>query len=104
MGKETVTQVQEACRIPYRINPGRNMLKHTVIKLTKIKDRENMKINKGKATNNIQGNVHKIISRFFRRNSAGQKGVWPYNINDIFKVIIGKNLQPRLPSKALYCG
>ena len=28
------------------------MLKYTVIKLTKIKDRENMKINKGKATNN----------------------------------------------------
>ena len=27
-GKETVTQVQEAQRVPYRINPRRNMLRH----------------------------------------------------------------------------
>ena len=40
MGKETVTQVQEAQRVPDRINPMRNMLRHIVIKLTKIKDKE----------------------------------------------------------------
>ena len=40
VGKETVTQVQEAKRVPYRINPRRNMQRHIVIKLTKIKDRE----------------------------------------------------------------
>ena len=34
MGKETVTQVQEAQRLPGRINPRRNTPKHTVIKLT----------------------------------------------------------------------
>ena len=40
MGKEIVTRVQEAQRVPGRINPRRNMPKHIVIKLTKIKDIE----------------------------------------------------------------
>ena len=40
LGKETVTQVQEAQRVPYRINSKRNIPRHTVIKITKIKDKE----------------------------------------------------------------
>ena len=40
MGKETVTQVQEAQRVSDRINPRRNMPRHKVIKMTKIKDKE----------------------------------------------------------------
>ena len=40
MGKEIVTQVQEARRVPYRINPRRNMPRHIAIKLAKIKDKE----------------------------------------------------------------
>ena len=39
MGKEIVNQVQEAQRVPGRINP-RNTLSHVVIKLTKIKDKD----------------------------------------------------------------
>ena len=39
IGKEIVNQVQEAQRVPGRINPRRNTLRHTVIKLTKIKDK-----------------------------------------------------------------
>ena len=42
MGKEIATQVQEAQRVPYRINPRRNMLRHIVIKLAKIKDKEKL--------------------------------------------------------------
>ena len=38
MGKEIVSQVQEAQRVPGRINPRRNTLRHIVIKQTKIKD------------------------------------------------------------------
>ena len=37
MKKEIVNQVQEAQRVPYRINPRRNMLRHILIKLTKTK-------------------------------------------------------------------
>ena len=42
MGKEIATQVQEAQRVQGRINPRRNMLRHIVIKLTKIKDKEKL--------------------------------------------------------------
>ena len=40
MGNEIVNQVQEAQRVPGRINPRRNTPRHSVIKLTKIKDRD----------------------------------------------------------------
>ena len=38
--KEIVNQVQEAQRVPYRINPKRNMARHILIKFTKIKHKE----------------------------------------------------------------
>ena len=56
MRKKIVNQVQEVQRVPYRINRRRNMLRHILIKLTKIKDIEYVKSSKGKATNDIQGN------------------------------------------------
>ena len=40
VGKELVNQVQEAQRIPGRINPRRNTLRCVVIKLTKIKNKD----------------------------------------------------------------
>ena len=59
MGKEIVNQVQGAQRVPGRINSRRNAPRHIVITLIKIKEEEkNIKSNKGKATNNIQGNFH----------------------------------------------
>ena len=39
MEKEPLTQIQEAQRVPYKINPRRNTPRHILIKLTKIKDR-----------------------------------------------------------------
>ena len=42
MGKEIATQVQEAQRVPYRINPRRNTPRHILIKLSKIKYKENI--------------------------------------------------------------
>ena len=56
MRKETLTQVQEAQRIPHRINPRRNTPRHILIKLTKIRFKDKIltagrekqqKINKG---------------------------------------------------------
>ena len=40
MGMETLTQIQEAQRVPHKINPRRNTSRHIFIKLTKIKDKE----------------------------------------------------------------
>ena len=42
MGKEIATQVQEAQRVVYKINPRRNMTRHIVIKLAKIEDKEKL--------------------------------------------------------------
>ena len=38
--KEIVNQVQEAQRVPYRINPRRNTARHILIKLTKTNTRK----------------------------------------------------------------
>ena len=63
MGKEIVNQLQEAQRVPHRINPRRNMPRLILIKLSKIKYKEkNIKSSKGKTTNNIQGNPRKVNS------------------------------------------
>ena len=42
MGKEIVTEVEEVQRVLGRINPRRNMMRHIIIKLTKIKDNEKL--------------------------------------------------------------
>ena len=58
MGKESLTQIQEAQRVPYRINPRRNTPRHLLLKLSNIKVKEQIL----KATNNIQGTPHKVLS------------------------------------------
>ena len=55
MGKETLTQVEEAENIPHRINPKRNTGRQILIKLITIKKKKKIV----KATNNIQRNLHK---------------------------------------------
>ena len=40
MGSEIVTQVQETQRVPNRINPRGNTPRHILIKLTKIRHKE----------------------------------------------------------------
>ena len=40
MENEIVNQVQEVQRVPYRINPRRNMPRHILIKLTNTKHKE----------------------------------------------------------------
>ena len=40
MGKKIITQVQETQRVPNRINPRRNTPRHILIKLTKVKHKE----------------------------------------------------------------
>ena len=40
MEKEIVSQASEAQRVPYRINPRRNMPRHILSELTKTKHKE----------------------------------------------------------------
>ena len=53
MGKERVNQVQEAQRVPYRINPRRNTPRHIKSNYQKLNTKKNLKSSKEKATNNI---------------------------------------------------
>jgi len=57
VGKEIATQVQEAERVPNRINPRQNTPRHILIKLTKIKNKEQIL----KATKEKQRITHKGI-------------------------------------------
>ena len=67
MGKEIVNQVQEAQRVLVGINPRRNTPRHTVIKLTKIKDRDKIL----KATRELPSSYQLILNR----NDTSQKGM-----------------------------
>ena len=58
MGKDIVNQVQEAQRVPGKINPRKNTLRHIVIKMTKIKDKDKIL----KATRVKQQTAYKGIS------------------------------------------
>ena len=57
MEKEIVNQVQEAQRVPYGINPRRNMPRHTN-QINKRLNAKNIKSCKRKAISNIQGKPH----------------------------------------------
>ena len=63
MGKEIITQVEEIQRVPNRINPRQNTPRHLLIKLTKIKHKEQiLKAAREKTTNNAQVDSHRITA------------------------------------------
>ena len=63
VGKEIVNQVQEAQRVPYRINSRRNMPTHIVIKLSKITGKEKiLKAAREKQQITYNGMPHKVKS------------------------------------------
>ena len=92
MGKEIATQVQEAQRVPYRINPRRNMPRHILIELTKIKHKEKIL----KATREKQQKAYKGIPIRLTADISAETVQARREWEDIFKVMKGKNLQPRL--------
>ena len=56
MGKEIATQVLETQRVPNRINPRQNTRRHILIKLAKIKHKE--QILKAARERHMYPNVH----------------------------------------------
>ena len=95
MEKEIVNQVQEAQRAPGMINLRKNTLRHIVIKLTKIKDKD--KILKATPTTTTKRQItYKEtsirLSADFSTETLQARREW----HDIFEVMKGKNLQPRI--------
>ena len=92
MEKEIVNQVQEAQRVPYRINPRRNMPRHILIKLTKTKHKERiLKAAREKQQVIYKGNPIRLTADLSAATLQARRE-WLF----IFKVLKGKNLQPRL--------
>ena len=90
--KEIVNQVQEAQRVPYRINPRRNMPRHILIKITKTKHKERIL----KAARKKQQVTYKGNPICFPADLSAETLQARREQQDIFKVLKGKNLQPRL--------
>ena len=92
MVKEIATKVQEAQRVPGRISPRRNTPRHIVIKFAKIKDKKKL----SKATREKRQITYKgtpiRLTVDFSAEILQVRRKW----HDIFKVMKGKNLQPRL--------
>ena len=78
MEKETVNQVQEAQKVPYRINPRRNTPRHVLIKLTKTKHKERiLKAAREKQQVTYKGNPI-CLTADLSAETAGQKGMAGY--------------------------
>ena len=92
MGKEIVNQVLEAQRVPYRINSRRNTPRHILIKLSKIKYKENIL----KAAREKQQITHKGIPIRLTSDLSAETLQARKDCQDIRKVMKEKNLQPRL--------
>ena len=92
MEKEIVNQVHEAQRVPYRINPRRNTPKHILIKLIETKHKERiLKTAREKKQVSYKGNTIRLTADLSAETLQARRE-W----QDIFKVLKGKNLQPRL--------
>ena len=100
MGKEIHTQVQETQRAPNRNNPRQNTPRHILIKLMKIKQKENIL----KAAREKQQIIHKGIPIRITADLSIETLQARRKWQDIFKVLKEKNLQPRLlyPAKTSF--
>ena len=92
LGKEIVNQVQEAHRFQYRIKPKRNMPRHILIKWTKIKHKERILKAAREKQQATQRRNHIWLTSDLSAETLQARREW----QDIFKVLKGKNLQPRL--------
>ena len=82
-------EIQEAQRVPNKLDPKRNTPRHTIIKLPKIKDRI-LKATRGQETVNYKGVPIRLSADFSKQTL--QARVW----KEVFEVMKSKDLYPRL--------
>ena len=92
MEKELVNQIQEAQRVPYRINSRINMPRHILIKLTKTKNKERI----SKAVREKQLVTYKRNPIHLTADLSAETLQARREWQDIFKVRKGENLRQRL--------
>ena len=91
MLKETVNQAHWTQRGPGRINPRRNKPRHTVIKLTITKDKDKLLKTREKWQMTYKGILIRLSADFPTETLQTRR-----ERHDIFKVMKGKKLQPRI--------
>ena len=85
-------EVQEAQRIPQKLDPRRNTPRHIIIKLPKIKDKERiLEAARGKDRVTYKGVPMRQSAGFSKETLQARRG-W----KEVSKVMKGKDLHPRL--------
>ena len=84
--------VQEAQRVPKKLDPKRNTPRHIIINLPKIKDKERiLKAAREKETLTYKGVPIRLAADFSKETLQARKD-W----KEVFQVMKGKDLLPRL--------
>ena len=87
-------EVQEAQRVPKKLNPKRNTPRHIIIKLPKIKDKERiLKATRGKERVTYKGLPIRLSADFSKETLQERRG-W----KEVFEVMKGKDPHLRLLS------
>ena len=85
-------EVQEAQRVPKKLDPRKHTLRHIIITLAKMKDKERiLKAARGKETVTYKGLPIKLSADFSNETLQARKG-W----KEVFEIMKGKDLHPRL--------
>ena len=85
-------EVQEAQRVPKKLDPRRNTPRHIIITLPKMKQKERiLEAAIEKDTVTYKGFPIRLSADFSKENFQARRG-W----QDVFKVMKGKDLHPRL--------
>ena len=85
-------EVQEAQRVPKKLNPRRNTPRHIIITLAKIKDKERiLKAAREKERVTYKGVSIRLSADFSKETLQARRG-W----QKVFQVMKGKDLHPRL--------
>ena len=92
MAKEIDIQVQEAQRVPKKLDPRKHTQRHTIIALSKIKGKEIiLKAAREKETVTYKGVPIRLSADFSKQTLQARRG-W----KEVFQVMKGKDLHPRL--------
>ena len=89
-------QVQEAQRVPKKLNPKRATPRHIIITLAKIQDKERIfKAAREKETVAYRGVSIRLSADFSKETLQARRG-----LKEVFQLMKGKDLHPRLPYPA----
>ena len=85
-------EVQEAQRVPKKLDPRKNTQRHIIITMPKIKDKERiLKAARGKERVTYKGVPIRLETLSFSKETLHARWGW----KEVFQVMKGKDLHPR---------